>query len=170
MQARAATGDMDAFALLVRRYERRVFRLCVNMLGDEHAAVDAAQDVFFTAWRSLTRFRGDAKFSTYLYRIATNRCLKELGRRPPEEPWGSRELPSRHGLGEAEVEARETLETVSRAVGALTVEQRSVLLLRDVEGLGYSEIAAVLGVSVAAVKSRLNRARVEVARAVESVR
>ncbi len=160
---RAAAGDVAAFEALVRRYQVRVFRLCVNMLGDEHSARDAAQDVFFVLWRGLVNFRGDSKFSTYLYGVATNRCLKELRRRAPVPVAEMAERPAREGAPEAEVEAAELMTAVRAAVAGLTPEQRAPLLLREVEGLGYGEIAAVLGVSVAAVKSRLNRARAELA-------
>lgn len=168
--ARAAEGDVAAFEGLVRRYQLQVFRMCVNMLGDEHAARDASQDVFFVLWRGLVKFRGEAKFSTYLYRVATNRCLKELSRRRPEPTVDADRQPTRLGLPEPEVEAAETMEAVRVAVAALTAEQRAPLLLREVEGLGYVEIATVLGVSVAAVKSRLNRARAEVAQGLEACR
>ena len=161
---RAAGGDVGAFEMLVRRYQLRVVRLCVRMLGDRHAAEDAAQDVFLVAWRSMGRFRGDAKFSTWLYRIATNRCVRELRRRPAptvELPEG---LAATEGIPHLAVEAAEGLAAVGAAIGRLSLEQRVPLLLREVEGLPYDQIAEVLGVSVAAVKSRIYRARVEVAR------
>jgi RNA polymerase sigma-70 factor, ECF subfamily len=160
---RAAGGDVGAFEMLVRRYQLGVFRLCVRMLEDRQAAEDAAQDVFLVAWRSMGRFRGEAKFSTWLYRIATNRCLRELRRRAPtlELPEG---LAATEGVPHLVVEAAEGLAAVGAAMGRLSLEQRMALLLREVEGLSYDQIAEVLGVSVAAVKSRIYRARVEVAR------
>jgi RNA polymerase sigma-70 factor, ECF subfamily len=163
---RAANGDVAAFEQLVRRYQLPIYRHCLNMLGNAGDADEAAQDVFFTVWRSLGRFRGDAAFSTWLYRIATNRCLKTLRQRPqPTAPLV--EQKSSLGLPEGEFEGKQTGELVGRAVAALTPQQRTVLLLREVEGLPYEQIAGVLGVSVAAVKSRLNRARVEIAMAME---
>jgi RNA polymerase sigma-70 factor, ECF subfamily len=161
---RAAGGDVGAFEMLVRRYQLGVFRLCVRMLEDRQAAEDAAQDVFLVAWRSMGRFRGEAKFSTWLYRIATNRCLRELRRRRAptvELPEG---LAATEGVPHLVVEAAEGLAAVGAAMGRLSLEQRVALLLREVEGLSYDQIAEVLGVSVAAVKSRIYRARVEVAR------
>ena len=161
---RAAGGDVGAFEMLVRRYQLRVVRLCVRMLKDRQAAEDAAQDVFLMAWRSMGRFRGDAKFSTWLYRIATNHCLRELRRRQAptvELPEG---LAATEGIPHLEAEAAEGLAAVGAAIGRLSLEQRVPLLLREVEGLPYDQIAEVLGVSVAAVKSRIYRARVEVAR------
>jgi RNA polymerase sigma-70 factor (ECF subfamily) len=163
---RAANGDIDAYELLVRRYQLPIYRHCLNMLGNEGDAAEAAQDVFFTVWRSLSRFRGDSAFSTWLYRIATNRCLKALRRRPqPTIPLV--EQTTSLGLPEKEFEGKEADELVARAVASLTPQQRAALLLREVEGLTYEQIAKVLGVSVAAVKSRLNRARMEIALAME---
>ena len=118
---RAAGGDVGAFEMLVRRYQLRVVRLCVRMLGDRHAAEDAAQDVFLVAWRSMGRFRGDAKFSTWLYRIATNRCLGELRRRRAptlELPEG---LAATEGIPHLAVEAAEGLAAVGAAVGSVVV-------------------------------------------------
>jgi RNA polymerase sigma-70 factor (ECF subfamily) len=160
---RAAEGDLAAFESLVRRHQLPILRLCTNLLGDPHAAQDAAQDTFLTAWRAIGRFRGDARFSTWLYRIATNRCLKELKRRPPD-PGAMPELVSKEGLPHEELEKREQATTVSAAVGRLSPEQRAPFLLRDVEDLPYSEIAEILGVSMAATKSRIYRARCDLAR------
>jgi RNA polymerase sigma-70 factor (ECF subfamily) len=164
--ARASNGDIEAYEQLVRRHQLPVYRHCLNMLADDGDAAEAAQDVFFTVWRSLAKFRGDSELSTWLYRVATNRCLKVLRqRKPPTLP--QVELASSHGLPEGEFEGRQAGERVERAISSLTPQQRAALLLREVEGLTYEQIARVLGVSTAAVKSRLNRARVELAVAME---
>lgn len=163
LAARAGAGDLDAFEQLLRRYHLRIYRLGLGIVGDSRDAEEAAQDTFFTAWRSLSRFRGDAKVSTWLYRIATNRCLKHLRRQvPPSAELVERT--SRWGNPEAELEADESLRAVASGIAALSDDQRTVIVLREVQGLAYDEIAAVLGVSVTSVKSRLNRARVELAR------
>jgi RNA polymerase sigma-70 factor (ECF subfamily) len=159
---RAASADLMAFDTLVRRYQTPIFRLCIGMLGDEHAAQDAAQDTFFTAWRAIGRFRADAKFSTWLYRIATNRCLKELNRRRPAGA-ALPDLPATDGLPHEHFEASERFDAVVAAVSELPPEQRASLLLREVDGLTYNEIAEILGVSMTAVKSRIYRARVDLA-------
>jgi RNA polymerase sigma-70 factor, ECF subfamily len=162
---RASAGDVGAFEVLVRRYQLPIIRLCIGMLGDPQAAEDAAQDVFFSAWRSLGRFRGDAQFSTWLFRVATNQCLRDIRRRPAQAAQLPEDLPAAEaGTPHAQVEAAEAVAAVSAAVARLSPEQRAALLLREVEGLSYDQIAEVLGVSMAAVKSRIYHARVELAR------
>ena len=103
-------------------------RLCVGMLGDRHAAEDAAQDAFFSAWRSMGRFRGDAQFSTWLYRIATNQCLRDIHRRPAQTAQLPEHLPATEGYPHAELEAAEAMAAVSAAVARLSPEQRVALL------------------------------------------
>ena len=161
---RASGGDIGAFDVLVRRYQLPVIRLCVGMLGDRHAAEDAAQDVFFSAWRSMSRFRGDARFSTWLFRVATNQCLRDIRRRPAQTAQLPDDLAGTGGSPQGELETAEGYAAVSAAVGRLSAEQRAALLLREVEGLSYDQIAEVLGVSMAAVKSRIYRARTDLAR------
>lgn len=162
---RASLGDITAFEVLVRRYQLPIVRLCVGMLGDWHAAEDAAQDAFFSAWRSLGRFRGDAQFSTWLYRIAANQCLRDIRRRPAQVTQLPKDLAAAEsGAPHSRLEAVEATAAVSFAVARLSPEQRVALLLREVEGLSYDQIAEVLGVSMAAVKSRIYHARVELAR------
>jgi RNA polymerase sigma-70 factor, ECF subfamily len=162
---RASGGDVRAFEVLVRRYQLPIIRLCVGMLGDRHAAEDAAQDVFFSAWRSLGQFRGGAQFSTWLYRIATNQCLRDIRRRPAQATQLPEGLPAAEGSApHSRLEAAEGAAAVSAAVARLSPEQRVALLLRELEGLSYDQIAEVLGVSMAAVKSRIYHARIELAR------
>ena len=163
---RTAQGDIQAFETLVRRYQIPVFRLCVNMLGNEADASDVSQDVFFTLWRSISTFRGDSAFSTWVYRIATNHCLKALRKRHATRPVASPHVSS-HGQPEAEFEAKEMSQRISDAVSDMTDGQRAAFVLREAQGLSYAEIATILDCSVAAVKSRLNRARVELAQALE---
>lgn len=167
--ARAAEGDLGAFEELVRRHQLPIFRLCLGMLGNRHDAEDAAQDSFLTAWRAIGRFRGESKFSTWLYRLAVNRCLRQLSRRPARTEQLTDHVGSL-GNPEGEFEAVERVEDIAAAVARLTPEQRVPFILREVEGLTYNEIAEVLGVTMTAVKSRLNRARVELARLLDEKR
>lgn len=166
---RARAGRVDAFEELVRRHRDRVYRVALRMLGDEREAEDAAQDALLQAWRSLDRFRGDSAFSTWLHRITVNRCLNVLRARRPTEPIAT-EPESPAPSTETTVESRLRLDDVRRAILELTPEQRAPLVLRELEGLTYEELAEVLDISVSAVKSRLHRARVELLDAVRGWR
>lgn len=158
--ARAKAGRLDAFEELVRRHRDRVHRLALRMLGDPRDAEDATQDVLVAAWRSLDGFRAESAFSTWVYRIAVNRCLNVLRARHENEPLMSEQASSTPST-EAIVESRLQLDDVRRAILRLTPEQRAPLVLRELEGCSYDELAEILDVSVSAVKSRLHRARVE---------
>lgn len=157
----ARAGDVEAFAELVRRYQAAVYRVALRMLGSAADAEDAAQEAFVQAWRGLGRFRGDSAVSTWLYRIVTNRCLNALAARRPTEPLDF-EVPSPGGDPAGIAEQHERFGAVAGTVAALPGEQRAALVLRDFEGLSYEEIAQVLGVSLAAVKGRVHRARLAV--------
>lgn len=156
----ARSGNADAFEELVRRHQVGVFRIALRMLGDPDDAEDAAQEAFLQAWRGLPRFRLQSAFSTWIYRIITNRCLNlRRARRPSQALRWDRES-SEPGPDES-VQAREQLAALRKATLELTAEQRAVFVLRHLEGCTYEVIADVLGISRAAVKSRLHRARLE---------
>lgn len=158
--AAARSGDVPAFELLVARHQKRVFRVALRMLGDAAEAEDAAQDTFVAAWRALGRYRGEGAFSTWLYRIAVNKCLDRLAARRVTEPLDDR-VASAIGGPEEIAQGHARFAALIRALAALSGEQRAALVLRELEGLSYEEVAAVLGVTVAAVKGRLHRARAE---------
>ncbi|MGI8902270.1 MAG: RNA polymerase sigma factor [Solirubrobacteraceae bacterium] len=159
----ARVGDVDAFALLVRRHGASAYRVAFRMLGSDADAQDAVQDAFVAAWRSLGRFRGESSVSTWLYRIVTNRCLNVIAARRPTTAVDV-ELASPLRQPAELVESRERFAAVVAEVSALPADQRAALVLRDFEGLSYEEIGQVLGVSVAAVKGRIHRARLSVLR------
>jgi len=169
--ARSRDGDRDAFEELVRRYERGIYNLAYRMMGNRDDAADLAQEAFVKAFESLHGFRGRASFQTWLYRIATNACLDELRRR---RRFRTRSLDRGFETDEGEVvvepgdpspgpeervQKREIQRAVHRAIGTLSPDHRAVVVLRDIKGLSYGEIAASLRISVGTVKSRLNRAR-----------
>ena len=159
----ARAGDVEAFEVLVRRHQGRVYRVALRLLGSDADAQDAAQETFMRAWRGLGRFRGESAVSTWLYRIVTNRCLNVIAARRPAESLDL-ELPS-VGSDPAEItEQRERFMAVARRVASLVPEQRAAVVLRDFEGLSYEDVAEVLGVSVAAVKGRIHRGRLSVLR------
>jgi RNA polymerase sigma-70 factor, ECF subfamily len=158
--SRARSGQLDAFEELVRRHRLGTYRVALRMLGDESDAEDATQDAFVQAWRNLAGFRADAAFSTWMYRIVTNRCLNMLRARRRTEPLpADREAPA--SRPDRIAEARWQLDDLKRAIERLTPGQRAPLILRELQGCSYEEIAEALELSIPAVKSRLHRARLE---------
>jgi RNA polymerase sigma-70 factor (ECF subfamily) len=158
--SRAQAGRLDAFEELVRRHRLGTYRVALRMLGDASDAEDATQDAFVQAWRNLAGFRADAAFSTWMYRIVTNRCLNMLRARRRTEPLPeTQEAPA--SRPDRIAEARWQVQDLQRAIGRLTPEQRAPLVLRELEGCSYQQIAEALELSIPAVKSRLHRARLE---------
>jgi len=156
-------GDQEAFADLVRRHERRVFNLAYRMIGRVEDAREASQDAFLSCFRNLDRFRGDSAFSTWLHRIAVNACYDILRRRQPI-PFSDLELaepPASPDHADAAVASVD----VQRALLEVPLEFRSVLIMFDLQGLPYEEIAQALGIPLGTVKSRLHRGRVAMGRA-----
>jgi RNA polymerase sigma-70 factor, ECF subfamily len=165
--SRAQSGQLGAFEELVRRHRLATYRVALRMLGDESDAEDATQDVFVQAWRNLGGFRADAAFSTWMYRIVTNRCLNMLRARRRTEPLpDDREAPA--SRPDRIAEARWQVEDLKLAILRLTPEQRAPLVLRELQGCSYEEIAQALDLSISAVKSRLHRARLELLSAMGS--
>lgn len=156
----ARDGDLDAFEALVRRHQGPVFRLALRMTGSRADAEDAAQDTFVQAWRSLHLYRGDATFRVWLARITTNRCLDVVATRRPTSELPT-EFADEAGDAGARAEEHERLRALTQAILALPPDARAALVLREFQGLSYAEVAGVLDVSVAAVKGRIHRARLE---------
>ena len=157
--AAAQAGDLHAFEALIRRHHVAVYRVALRMLGSELDAEDAAQEALVQAWRALSTFREESAFSTWLYRIVINRCLKARAARHPVQPLPDVLIDRDSDPAEA-VARSEQLHAVARGMLALPAEQRAALVLRELEGLSYEQIAQVLGVTVPAVKGRIHRARV----------
>lgn len=164
--ALARSGDADAFEQLVRRHQVTVYRVSVRLLDNPADAEDAAQDAFLQAWRGLQRFRSGSTFSTWLYRIVTNRCLNVLRSRRWSAEMIMQDPPAPAETGPAELsEVRAQLRALQGALGGLTPEQRAAFVLRHLEGGSHEQIAQALDISVPAVKSRLHRARVQLLQA-----
>jgi RNA polymerase sigma-70 factor (ECF subfamily) len=163
--ARVRLGRADAFAELVRRYQLRVYRLAVRLVGDRELGAEVAQDVFVQAWRSLPGFRAQSSLDTWLYRITINRSLNARRRRRPTIALAEGDMSNPAHSVEAVAEGRAQVRALGEAVAALSAQQRTVFVLRDLEGYSYEQIGAMVGVSIPAVKSRLYRARIEVLRA-----
>lgn len=163
--ATAQRGDEEAFDVLVRRHTVWMFRVSFRLLGEQVEAEDAVQEAWVSIWRSLQRFRNDAAVSTWLYRVVTNAALSQLRRRKPTVPLDPTDeavsgvLCDQTGDPESRVMRNEDSMLVRRAIATLEPSQRTPLVLRELEGMSYEEIAEVLDVSVAALQSRLHRAR-----------
>ena len=161
---RALTGDADAFGEIVERWERRIFALAFGMLGREEDARDATQETFLAAFRSLRSFRGEAKVSSWLHRIAINQCITRQRRARVRSETALEEETASEGLNflapahesPAQVtEHRERTLIVRRAVNALPQELREVIVMKEFEELTFQEIADVLDLPLSTVKSRL---------------
>lgn len=167
--AAARRGDLDAFNELVLAYQDRVYNLAYRILGDSAAAEDATQETFIAAYRHLSTFRGGS-FLSWLMRTVANRCYDELRRqkRRPAISWESFGeldeeanpfLVNGHPTPEEAAQQAELTRFLQAAIVTLPPDQRVVLVLSDVEGMNYQEIADTLGIPVGTVKSRLARAR-----------
>jgi RNA polymerase sigma-70 factor (ECF subfamily) len=161
---RALSGDADAFGEIVRRWERRIFALAYGILGREEEARDATQETFIAAFRNLRGFRGEAKVSSWLHRIAVNQCITRQRRarvraenslEAETEAGGERFAAPAERSPARQAEGRERGEAVRRAVAALPPELRTVIVMKEFEELTFHEIADALGVPLSTVKSRL---------------
>jgi RNA polymerase sigma-70 factor, ECF subfamily len=164
MVERALSGDPEAFGEIVRRWERRIFALAFGMLGREEDARDATQETFLAAFRNLRGFRGEAKVSSWLHRIAVNQCISRQRRAKVRSETALEDeaekniavFISANDVSPARaVENRESSIAVRRAVCALPAELRQVVVMKEFEELTFHEISDVLGVPLSTVKSRL---------------
>jgi RNA polymerase sigma-70 factor (ECF subfamily) len=163
---RAVEGDLEAFNEIVALYQDYLFALVVRVVNDRDAAADAVQEAFFSCYRNLDRFRGDS-FRSWLTRIALNAAtdvLRYRKRRPadpfPEWEDDSWQPPAGEDASpEREAMRRNTARMLSQALGEITDDQRKAIILYDVEGFDYQEIADMTGVSLGTVKSRIHRGR-----------
>lgn len=176
---KALEGELPAFEKLVSRYQNKILGYVARTTnGDREEAEDITQETFIKAYRSLDSFRGQSSFSTWIYKIATNLCIDRARmrkRRPQqaysldepfdkEENEGGRELPDLRFEPAKGVEREEMREVVRRTVGEMPEKARQVLVMCDLQGMPYEEIASVLDVPLGTVKSRLFHARADLAR------
>jgi RNA polymerase sigma-70 factor (ECF subfamily) len=161
---RALTGDAEAFGEIVRRWERRIFALTYGMLGREEDARDATQETFLAAFRNLRGFRGEAKVSSWLHRIAVNQCITRQRRAKvrneaalddeQEKDAAKFSAPLKYSPA-LSVESRQTTRAVRLAVNSLPLELRQVVVMKEFEELTFREIADALDLPLSTVKSRL---------------
>ena len=175
----ARRGDIDAFNALVLTYQDSVYTLAYRIMGDSHSAADAAQETFILVYRRLNTYRG-GNFRSWLLRIATNTCYDELRRRKRRPATSLEELPgadmddgpplaNESSTPEQIVQQNELNQAIQACINALGEDQRMVLVLSDVEGLSYQEIADNTGAQLGTIKSRLSRARTSVRQCLQAV-
>jgi RNA polymerase sigma factor, sigma-70 family len=164
--ARLQKRDEAAFEELIRQYEKKVYTLCFRMCGNSEDAEETAQDAFLALWRGIDRFRQESSLSTWIYRLATNACIDTLRRRKKQS--GSVSLDDEELFVDAvdtspqpqeTVEHREARKLLQEGLSALPEEYRKVLILREIEGLSYTEIAESASIELGTVKSRISRGR-----------
>lgn len=164
--ARLQARDETAFEELIHLYEKKVYALCARMCGNAEDAEEAAQDAFLALWRGIDRFRQESSLSTWIYRLASNACIDLMRRK--KKGAGSVSLDDEELFVDAvdpapqpheEAERRETQRLLQEGLLSLPAEYRSILLLREIEGLSYSEISAALDLELGTVKSRISRGR-----------
>lgn len=167
-------GDQQAFRVLICRYQNRVFNLCYRMLGNPDEAEEIAQEVFVKLYKSIGSFRGDSKFSTWLYRVTHNVCINQINylkRRhyyenrsldlEPQDDSPAPQYAADAPDGEQDLMATELGAAIEEKLGMLAPEMREVIIMRDIEGMSYEEVAEALKVKIGTVKSRLHRGRSE---------
>ncbi len=166
--AQARRGELDAFEELVRRYEKRVYAIALRSAGSPEDAADITQDVFLRAWRSIESFRGDSGFSTWLFRITMNICVDHARHRQTQpqtmaltnDEDEERPIHDTAPTPEEYLDNSELGRELATALDEVSEEHRRIVLLRDVSGMSYTEIAEILEISEGTVKSRLARARI----------
>ena len=168
---KAKQGDMLAFEELILKHEKIVYNLALRMMNHSEDAMDISQEVFLKAYRSLANFDERSAFSTWLYRITHNTCIDEIRKRKGKQTYSLEEdLESEDGSMQRQVAddgdtpeeslmRKEQKSEILRALDTLSEEHKAAIILRDVKGLSYEEIAEILELSLGTVKSRINRAR-----------
>lgn len=168
-------GDVNAFEMLVIDNQKSVYNLALKMMKNETDALDVSQDVFLKAYTNLKYFRGDSRFSVWLYRLAYNACIDatrkskaalnvSLTVTDEDNTSTEMELMDVRPLPERELERRETQREVQEAISKLPEDQRKIIVMREFSDMAYDDIASSLGISVGTVKSRLSRARKSLAK------
>ena len=175
-------GDKRAFDLLVIKYQRRIMRLLTRLISDPAEVEDVAQETFIKAYRALPPFRGDSNFYTWLYRIAINSARNwqaARGRRPLQaqeyendegETFSSLDTLTDINTPESMMVSRQVADTVNAAINQLAPELRTAIVLREIEGLSYEEIAETMDCPIGTVRSRIFRARESIAEQLRKVR
>lgn len=163
-------GDQDAFGEIVELYKNSIYQLCYRMLGNRHEAEDMAQEAFIRAFINIKSFNQDLKFSTWLFRIATNLCIDRMRKKKPDyyldaEVSGTEgltmysQIPSNSPLPENEIQSLELHETVQKEILKLPEKYRTAIVLKYIEELSLNEISEILDLPLGTVKTRIHRGR-----------
>lgn len=164
------SGNQEAFEGLVEIYKDKIYRLCYRMVGDRHEAEDLAQEAFIRAYINIQKYSGSYKFSTWLYRIATNLCIDKLRKKKPDYSMDA-EMPGTEGatlyhqvagtdpLPEEEIEEKEKSDHLQQEIMKLPEKYRTAILLKYIEDLSLEEISSVMDLPVPTVKTRIHRGR-----------
>lgn len=163
-------GDQDAFGEIVEIYKNSVYQLCYRMIGNQHEAEDLAQEAFLRAYVNIKSFNQELKFSTWLFRIATNLCIDRIRKKKPDyyldaEVSGTEgltmysQIPSSTPLPESQLESLELHETVQKEILKLPEKYRTVIVLKYIEELSLNEISEILDLPLGTVKTRIHRGR-----------
>ena len=161
---KAQKGDLRAFEQLAEQYHSKIYNICLGIMGNPHDAEDAAQNALIKVYRAVGDFKFQSKFSTWVYRITTNVCMDEVRKRKRTSAVSSDELAedvfgTDHATPEAHALSREAVSDLKSAIGRLKDDHKKMIVLRDINGFSYEEIARITKCSVGTVKSRISRAR-----------
>lgn len=164
--SRAAKGDASAFNELLGLHEKKMYAVCIRMCANQEDAQDCLQEAMLRIYRSISGFKGQSSFSTWLYRVTMNTCLDELRKKKNKQttsldglldtgwsPSDDYDTPEHHAIED------ERKKAIRGAIAELPEDMRSVIVLRDIEGFSYDEIAVMLGINVGTIKSRISRGR-----------
>lgn len=164
-------GDADAFEQIIIKYEKKIFGLIYNMLRNENEIEDVAQEVFIKVYKNLDKFNGDSSLYTWIYKIATNLCLDQIKKRKEviyideklqlDDGEVEIQIPSDEKLQDEIYEQKELKQKLESCIDKLPEKQKVMIVLRDIKGLSYDEIAEILDLKLGTVKSQINRARLK---------
>ncbi|NMA95647.1 MAG: sigma-70 family RNA polymerase sigma factor [Clostridiales bacterium] len=167
--SKAKKGDIPAFEMLISTHEKMVYNYCYRMAGNLHDAQDLTQEVFLKAYRSLGSFKGRSQFSTWIYRIAYNTCIDNHRSKKPEDfemssmddEESHMQFSSKDDRPEDRLLTKERQEIIQECINQLRPEYRSAIILRDIQGHSYEEIAKILDIPLGTVKSHISRGRTD---------
>lgn len=154
-------NNLEAFEKLILTYETKIYNLCFYILKNKEDALDASQEVCIKIYKSIAKFKGDSKFSTWVYRVTYNTCIDHVKKRKDDIPYDDfiNIEAGEDNKVDGIIETKELKQEIRNCIMNLNEDFRTIIILRDIDGLSYQEIAGILNIEVGTVKSRLSRAR-----------